>query len=318
LRRRELDGGCAFAESPGVGGAVVAVFDDGVELKGFAELDAVVGGAIVFRVVVEERGEGLFGLGAVAGGSAEVTGERTDLGAGDVGDGDCGTVRGAFGVGGEGLNEIDGLACEEVGLRQVGGFFAVGDEDEDDVVEGGGVGFELKAGREVRGHVEGLAAGFESGGGPGGFGGLGELLAVGLEGLELHIDLLVGVGRKLFEREVDAGGDDGGGGFAMREDGPVGGAGVGVDGGLAEGFGTGERLDGGDATGGVDVDLKLDGALDAGLAGVGGVDDGGDGEGLVLNGSWGLCGLERGEKKGGSEDHVCGGLRWLGYSGIVD
>lgn len=111
-----------------------------------------------------------------------------------------------------------------------------------------------------------------------------KLLTACVEGLELPIDEEIGVGWELVEGEVDGRGDEGGGGVAVFEERAVGGARVGVESSLAEGDGAVQRFDLGDVTGGVDIDLKVDGSLDAGGFGLGGVRDCGDGEGLVLQG----------------------------------
>ena len=59
-------------------GVVIAVGNDGVELQRLAKLDAIVGGAFIFRIVVQERGEGFFGLRAVGGGAVQVAERVTE------------------------------------------------------------------------------------------------------------------------------------------------------------------------------------------------------------------------------------------------
>ena len=260
-----------------MGAVVIAVGDDGVEEQGFAELDAVVAGALVFGGVVEQGEEGLFGGGTVGGGSGEVSGERANFGAGDVGDGDC---RGVGVVVDSEVDEVDGLIGEDAGFGQAWRRFAGRDEQEDDVVVGGGMGFEIEGGGdEVARLVKGAATGGECVGRVLS----GELPAAFLEGLELRVHELVGVGRELVEREVDGGGDDCRGGHAFDENRAVGGVGVGVDGGLAEGDRSAECVDLGDLALRIDMDLELDGALDAGVLRVGRIGEGGAGEGFVLN-----------------------------------
>ncbi len=273
-----LHGSGAGAEGFGFGSVVGALLDDGVEEEGVAELDAGVAGALLLGfvpgLVLEEGGEGFFGDGAVGGGAFEVSGEGADFGAGDEGDGDGGSVgEGSSGAG----DEVDSAVGIGFRFGEGSGAFAVDDEQEGEVVEGGGAGFELGLRGKADGEVDGLAAGGEGVGGAVLGVSEGELLAVGVEGGEELVDLLVGVRRELPEGEVDGGGDDGGGRVAVGDEGRVGGLPVGVDGGLAEEGGAGEGGDGGDVAGGVDVHLELDGAFDAGGAGFGGVGDGGEG-----------------------------------------
>ena len=210
-----------------------------------------------------------------------VAGEGADFGAGDVGDRDGG----GMGERGSGAgDELDGAFGEGSGFGQVFRFPAIDDEKEDEIVEGGGASFQLGLGAEALRELNGLAAGAE------GFGGAilgvgeGELLAVAVQDFELLVDELIGVGREFPQGEVDAGGDDGRAGVAVDDERRVEGVGVCVDGGLPQRNGAGQGGDSGDVAGGIDVDLKLDGAFDARGASLGGVDDVGWGEGLVVDG----------------------------------
>ena len=269
---------------------------------GIAELDAQVTGAVsvlyVPGLIREQRGENLFGLGAVRGGALEVAGKRANLGARNVGD------RHGLGVGqrlaGSG-NQIDGLIGVEAGFRQVVGAFAIDDKQQDEVVEGSGADLELRGRQEALGGLNGLTANVQ------GIRGMVErgLLAAGVEGLEGAVDEEVRVGRKLLEREVDRGGDDRRAGAAVGDQRRVNGVRVGVDGGLAEQERSAERLDGGDVAGRVDVHLQGNVALDAGLASFVGVEHGRKSQGLVVDRGGGLCGGKNGAKR---EEKECKNL----------
>ena len=237
--------------------------------------------------------QGLFRGGAVGGGAFQVTSERADLRPSDIGGGDGGLVHGGPG------DEVDGLIGVAAGFGKVFGALAVGDEKQDEIVRGGGARLELYVGREALGGVDGLAADSK------GFGIVvdRELLAVGVLGSEAAVEGFGGVGSGFLEVKADAGGDDGGGGVASRDDGAIGGLGVGIDGCLAEALGPGEGVDSGDVAGGVYIDLKLDRALDAKVFGVGGIDDGGEGEGARPEWGWGP-GFGGGGRVRGSRLHL--------------
>ncbi len=183
-------------------------------------------------------------------------------------------------------DEIDGAVGVCAGFRQVGGAFPVHDEQQDQIVEGGGADLQLGGWGKALGGLDGLATNIQ------GVRGVVErvLLAAGMERLEGVVDEEVSVGWKLAKRKVDRGGDNCRAGAAVGDQRRIDGVRVGVHGGLAQQRGAAQRLDGGNVAGGVDVDLQRNVAFNARLASFVGIEHRWQSQGLVVDGAADLGG----------------------------